>query len=305
MAINKYNIKKWFKMIIGKSTLHTKQGIGKIYSKEEIKGYYSDLTAKVNNEKYVKNNIPLFLNQNNELEEFSIMIFQYGLGAYDLYLQKINVKDNFEKFRATLNWAVEKQLDNGAWVTFKQQENGKVYSSMAQGEGISLLLRGYIEFKEDKYFELAKKALQYMMKSVEENGTTEYKGNDVYLKECIQQGELVILNGWIFSLWGIYDYLKIDKDNKEIKEFYQRTILTLEKELCKFDNGYWSMYDMGEKIASPFYHNLHIQQLKVMYDITNRDIFKDYANRFEIYERKFLNRKRAFIVKASQKILEK
>ena len=303
MAINRYNIKKWYNMITGQSALHAKQGIGNVYSKKEIKGYYNDLTLKVKNEKYIKDDIPLFLNENNQLEEFPIMIFQYGLGAYDLYLQQINKEENLEKFKATLNWAIKNQLENGAWITFKERQNNNIYSSMAQGEGISLLLRGYIEFKDEIYFNKARLAIDFLMKPLENKGTSLYKEDEIYLKEYMD--EPVILNGWIFSLWGIYDYLKVDKDNDKVKKFYEKTLKTMQEHLKDFDNGYWSKYDMDKRITSPFYHNLHIQQLKVMFDITNNQIFKIYAEKFEKYERSFFYRKRAFIKKVIQKILEK
>lgn len=34
-------------MLLGKSVEHVHQGEGKVYSKDEIKGYYNDLTKKV------------------------------------------------------------------------------------------------------------------------------------------------------------------------------------------------------------------------------------------------------------------
>ena len=303
MSVNKYNIIKWYRMLIGKSEFHAKQEIGKIYSKEYIKGYYNDLTLKVKNERNVKNNIPLLLNEDNELEEFSIMIFQYGLGSYDLYLEEKDKERNLERFKATLDWAVKNQLENGAWTTFKYKSDNNRYSSMAQGEGASLLLRGYTEFKNEDYLKRAKLAIDYLMKPIEKEGTSLYKENEIYLKEYMD--EPVVLNGWIFSLWGVYDYLKIDKSNEKIREFYEKTLITIENHLKDFDNGYWSKYDNGTRIASPFYHNLHIYQLKVMFDITDHYIFKSYADKFEKYNKSFFNSKRAFIKKTVQKILEK
>lgn len=303
MSINKYNVKKWCNMLKGNSSLHVKQGVGKVYSKEGIRGYYNDLTLKVESEKYIKNNIPFFCNEKNELEEFSAMIFQYGLGAYDLYIQNKDKEQNYERFKATLEWAMKNQLENGAWITFKDKSNDNIYSSMAQGEGASLLLRGYTEFNNSDYLKKAKLAIDYLMKPIEEKGTALYKQNEIFLKEYMD--EPVILNGWIFSLWGIYDYLKIDKNNERMKEFYQKTLITMENHLQDFDNGYWSKYDSEVKITSPFYHNLHINQLKVMYDITGHQIFQVYASKFEKYEQSFFNRIRAFIKKAMQKIMEK
>jgi len=303
MAINKYNIKKWYKMLIGKSSLHIKQGIGKIYSKEDIKGYYNDLTLKVESEKNIQSNIPLFLDKDGKLKEFSIMIFQYGLGAYDLYLLGIDKRKNLERFKAVLEWAVKAQQESGGWLTFSFKKGNDKYSAMAQGEGISLLLRGYIELKDERYLNKAKQAINFLMKPIENGGTTLYCNEDIYLKEYLD--EPVVLNGWIFSLWGIYDYLKVDRENNEIKSFYQKTLNTLERNLIKFDKGYWSMYDMSKRIASPFYHELHVQQLKVMYDITGKEAFKQYAEKFEGYNTKFLYRKKAFFIKAIQKIMEK
>ena len=57
-------------------------------------------------------------------------------------------------------------------------------------------------------------------------------------------------------------------------------------------------------MTSPFYHKLHIAQLKAMYQITNIDIFKEMSLKFEKYESKKINRIRAFCVKGIQKILE-
>lgn len=47
MAVNIIQIQRWTKMLLGRSVEHVHQGEGKVYSKDEIKGYYNDLTKKV------------------------------------------------------------------------------------------------------------------------------------------------------------------------------------------------------------------------------------------------------------------
>ena len=47
MSISVYKIKKWYKMMTGKSIYHVNQGMGTCYSKDEVEGYYNDLTEKV------------------------------------------------------------------------------------------------------------------------------------------------------------------------------------------------------------------------------------------------------------------
>lgn len=56
MAINIIQIQRWAKMLVGRSVEHVNQSIGKVYSKNEIRGYYNDLTEKVTIDKNFLNN---------------------------------------------------------------------------------------------------------------------------------------------------------------------------------------------------------------------------------------------------------
>lgn len=85
--INLYNLEKWTKMLMGKSILHVNQGVGKCYSIEGIQGYYNDLTEKVLRDNKINEiDLPTTKIESREVIYFPIAIFQYGLGAYDLYL---------------------------------------------------------------------------------------------------------------------------------------------------------------------------------------------------------------------------
>jgi len=83
----------------------------------------------------------------------------------------------------------------------------------------------------------------------------------MWFKEYIE--EPVVLNGWIFSIWGLYDYYKATKDIY-YKQLLNKAVDSLGKDLAAFDCQYWSKYNMGNKLTSPFYHRLHISQLKIM-----------------------------------------
>ena len=300
MGVSLYKIKKWTKMLTGNSISHVNQGIGKIYSVDKIKGYYNDLTEKVIKREDLGNKVPMSSVDTGEIIYFPIEIFQYGLGAYDLFLLN-NDKKMLKKVRAASEWAVDNQQADGSWITFTYENPEHPYSSMAQGEGISLLLRAYLEFKDEKYISAVKKAVKFMLLPLEKGGTTKYDGNDVYFYECTE--DPLILKGWIFSLWGVMDYCKFFQD-PEIKDILDRTLGTLKRRLPDFDIGYWSMYEDGMRICSPFYHKLHIAQLNVMYELTDSDIYKVYADKFLKYQNDGLNRKRAFVKKAMQKLLK-
>lgn len=140
-----------------------------------------------------------------------------------------------------------------------------------------------------------------MLVPLEQGGTTKYQGDDVFFYECTE--DPLILNGWIFSLWGLLDYCKYFND-QHTKNILRLTVHTLEKKLPDFDLGYWSMYEDGKRICSPFYHKLHIAQLTVMYQLTGCEIFQTYADQWKQYQNNFFCRTRAFLKKTLQKVLE-
>lgn len=289
-------------MIMGNSSYHVNQGVGRVYSKSEIAGYYNDLTEKVSRFGYEDDRIPQTVVDTGDKIYFSIAIFQYGLAAYDLYL--LSDKKDFmmlEKALSCARWAIDNQQDNGAWITFAYETPDYPYSAMAQGEAISLLLRLYLETSEVKYLDVAKRAKCFMLLSFEDGGPTKYDGDNIYFYECPR--DPLILNGWIFSLWGLMDYCKI-VDDSEAKCILDSSLLTLEKKLPDFNLKYWSKYEDGKRISSPFYHKLHIAQLDVLYDLTGKKVYKYYADKWLNYEKNWLYRKIAFIKKTCQKILE-
>ena len=301
MALNLYNLKKWTKMVTGNSILHVNQGPGKIYSLVEVEGYYNDLTEKVIKDPDFDNlSVPVYKIETGENIYFPISIFQYGLGAYDMYLLK---KEDIylEKFKLCVDWALEYQNEKGAWDTFSYKNPNAPYSAMAQGEGISLLTRAYSYSNNEKYLMAAKKATDFMLLPIEKGGTTVYIKNQVYLKEYTDQP--VVLNGWIFAIFGLYDYLKVNDDEKVV-EIYKKTLNTISEKISLFDNSYWSKYDSEKIIASPFYHSLHIAQLRVLYNLTKIESFNTYANLWEKKNFNFFYKNYAFFVKVFQKLKE-
>lgn len=286
-------------MLAGKSISHVNQGVGACFSKNEVAGYYNDLTEKVTRDD-PDILVPKYHVDTGEEIYFSIGIFQYGLAAYDLYL-KSGEERYKKKLLACADWALENQQDDGSWVTFAYENPEHPYSAMAQGEGISMLLRAHIVTGDARYLTATQKAKDFMLKPITEGGTTRYQGERVYLYECTH--EPLILNGWIFSLWGLYDYSKYVEDD-QVKAVLTATLTSLKEKLPAFDLKYWSRYEDGKRICSPFYHRLHIAQLRVMYDLFGDEIYQKYADRWDSYQKSFWKPKRAFVKKALQKILE-
>lgn len=300
MAISIYKLKKWTKMLMGTSISHVNQGEGRCYRSDSVGGYYNDLTEKVSKRELSDEVLPMTTIDSGKQIYFCIEIFQYGLAAYDLYLIQKN-EFMLKRTLACADWAVENQEECGGWLTFSHETPDHPYSSMAQGEGISLLLRAYLATKDEKYLAAASRAKDFMLLPINEGGVTRYEGEDVYFYEFTNTP--LVLNGWIFSLWGIYDYAKATEDSEAWK-IYLATVASLKKKLPEYDTKYWSKYDEAKRISSPFYHALHIAQLRVMYDLTGEEVFAQYANRWEKYRKSFWKSKRAFLKKAVQKVFE-
>ena len=298
--VDKFNIvKRWVKMVTGNSVFHMRQCEGKYYEKGSVKGYYSDLRHKVAGAALIdKNGVPYNETNRGEHIYFAITIFQYGLGSYDLYIETGD-KSYEEKLFATVKWAIENQQENGSWNAFGWSTPEAPYSSMAQSEGASLLCRAYKESGDETYLQAAEKAVRFMLKPVEQGGTAYYKNGRITLEEA--SDELTILNGMMFSIWGLYDVC-ILLDSEELENSLDITVNTLADILEKYDRGYWSNYDLDGNIASPFYHDLHLEQLKVMVNLFGNKQFDERLKKWEKYQTSWFKSKRAFVVKAMQKL---
>nr|WCG92637.1 hypothetical protein [Lactococcus lactis] len=298
-------LKRWFNMVTGKSSFHVKQGEGKYFSKYEIKGYYNDLTNKVSNKTVIDSNgIPINTTIANLETYFPISIFQYGLGLYDLYIET-GEKDYLNKFLRIAEWAIENISDTGMWDCMGKLNDSAhlTQSSMCQSEGVSVLLRAYKETKNEKYYQNAKLAIDFMLKKVEDGGTALYINDEIIFQEYVSKYNLSVLNGWIFSIFGLYDFTLVNKEKKYI-DILNDTIETMCLELKKYDRKFWSNYDLMHTIASPAYHDLHIMQLRILYKLFNKKEFMIYADKWEKYQKNKIYRALAMIIKLKQKILK-
>lgn len=298
MGISIYNIKRWTKMLTGKSIYHVDQNLGKAFEPGQLKGYFNDMTQKVlmGDKNLDEKGIPFLEHSDGSHVQMPTMIFQYGLGAYDLWVIRKEI-EYFNKAKRCADWAIDHQEDNGAWSVFFYIYPNAPYSAMPQGEAVSLLVRIYKETQDKKYLSAAEKAIKFMLTDVRDGGVCKCNDFELILLEYTHLP--LVMNGWIFALFGLYDYFLL---TGEYEDKFKKSVNSLEKALVHFDCGYWSMYDEVGKIASPFYHNLHIAQMKALYMVTKKEIFNECAERFERYQKNRLNELRAFAKKVMQKL---
>jgi heparosan-N-sulfate-glucuronate 5-epimerase len=243
-----------------------------------------------------------------------IAIAQYGLGNYNLFRQTGDSARR-EKFFLVADW-LSSHLEQNAhglavwnhhfdW-EYRDTLKSPWYSALAQGQGISVLVRAHRESGDVRYLNTAQRALASFYKPIAEGGVafTDDHG-DLWFEEYIVSPPMHILNGFIWASWGVYDYFLATKDIAA-KDLFSRAVQTLLHNLDRYDLGFWSLYEQSgtrlPMVASFFYHRLHIVQLRVMHRLTGEPKFAEVADRWESYARSRGNRTRALCYKSAFKL---
>ena len=149
-----------------------------------------------------------------------IAIAQWGLGNYNHFCQG-QCDEPRKKFLAASDWlCAHLELNSlGSWVwnhyfdwEYRSPLKAPWYSALAQGQGISLLVRAYRETGAAAYLEAAERAFTSFLKSTREGGVTftDARGN-LWFEEYIVSPPTHILNGFIWAAWGVYDYFLRDR----------------------------------------------------------------------------------------------
>ena len=143
-------------------------------------------------------------------------------------------------------------------------------------------------------------------KPVAEGGVTfTDEQGDIWFEEYIVSPPTHILNGFIWAAWGIYDYFLATRDHSA-QDLFARAVGTLTRNLDRYDLGFWSLYEQSgtrlPMVASPFYHQLHVVQLRAMHRLTGEETFARVADRWEGYGRSRSKRTRALCYKSAFKL---
>ncbi len=243
-----------------------------------------------------------------------IAIAQWGLGNHDLF-KGTGDAGSQRKFLAASNWLCDHLEQNsfGLWVwnhyfdwEYRSLLKSPWYSGLAQGQGISLLLRAHAHSGESRYREAADRAFASFLQPTDLGGVafTDNQGN-LWFEEYIVYPPTHILNGFIWAAWGVYDYF-LATGSAVARELFGRAVQTLIANLDRFDLGFWSLYEqsgtMLPMVASRFYHQLHIVQLQAMFRLTGEKKFAAVADRWEQYSHNRLSRTRALCYKTAFKL---
>ena len=279
--------------------------------------YYQDFAAKADYAgPYDADGVPLLDYRGRLGRQYNpIAIAQYGLANYNLYAQT-GRSEALERFLRAANWLVThlERNQHDLWVwhhhfdwEYWQRLRAPWYSALAQGQGISALLRAHRVTSDTAYLITATRAFESFARNLDDGGVRHVdEQGRWWLEEYVVSPPTHILNGFLWSLWGVRDFLLATGDGYAA-ELYERCLDTVELCLPAYDVGYWSRYDLSptaiSMIASPFYHRLHIVQLRITHRLAPRPVFMKYAERWERFAVNRRCRGRALAQKALFKLL--
>jgi len=182
------------------------------------------------------------------------------------------------------------------------------HSAMAQGQAISLMCRMYDHLDDVAYLKSAARALDLFDREVDMQGVRANFMNisDLpwYEEYPTRPNSLFVLNGFVYSLFGLQDFLNIcalkaqhlatnetSLDNNSIgfykakaEKAYINGLNSLMKMINLYDTGSRTFYDLrhlanpalSPNVARWDYHMLHISQLNYLVSILNKQFYRPF-----------------------------
>lgn len=273
----------------------------------QMEKYFSGLTFDVDGIPMVNYGGKIGLRYN------PVTIAQYSLANHSLYLQ---TKDEryLKIFSKCVNWFLMYVSDykNNTIVWFYNFDltecglKAPWISAMAQGLAVSVLVRANKLFGIKDYVEIAEKAINVFDVPVSEGGVMSFfPDNGIVFEEYPTSFSNSVLNGFIFSILGLYD-LYTFTENKKAEMLFNKAINSLRNNIERYDTNYWTRYDLrsDKRLSSIEYHILHIKLLDVLYEITRDTYFIELRNKWNGYYRSLFCKMHFGIIKFFQKIFK-
>lgn len=225
-----------------------------------------------------------------------VTVAQYGQALYRRYLAGDGTERNElrRKFLAQADWLAANAVHRGELAVWEYHFPNPFYgvreppwvSGMAQGEALIVLVEAHSITGDDRYLEVARRALVAFSVEVKDGGVrTTLSGDAAWYEIVAAPGAKSsrVLNGHMFALAGILEYYDYTMD-EAAWSLYQKGLTSVVDQLPSYDTGSHSYYDQLGTVASEFHHCLHISQLRYFFERSGEPEINKYADLFQSYE---------------------
>jgi heparosan-N-sulfate-glucuronate 5-epimerase len=277
--------------------------LGEHIDADGVRGYPVDMRVKAQDPKWP----PWWLSPTPQ--RLWVASVQLGLGAHEHWL----AGEGDEWLQTAVDCADDlagHQRGDGAW------PHGYDYphtfalgagwiSAIAQGQAASFFVRVHAATGDERYAGVARSALHPMTTPAGEGGCLALLGGGPFPEEYPTKPPSYVLNGGLFATWGFRD-VAVALGDEPVRRLWEDMAATLRDNLRRWDTGWWSRYDLFphpvKNVASSFYHDLHITQLRGMALLTGESEFTATADRWAGYAASRANSARAFAAKAAFRV---
>lgn len=180
-------------------------------------------------------------------------------------------------------------------------QNGWV-SGMAQGQALSVYSRAYSLTKDLKYKRAGYAALTFLLKDKSKGGPkttlaniSKKWSNNIWFEEYVMPGkDIYTLNGYMFTLLGLYDWSKVAGDSnahgqRVSGKYFNEGVTSLKLLLPKYDIGGFTSYDLSHLTYKQdchvviSYHKVHIYLVNALQTINNDSYLKTVRQKYISY----------------------
>ncbi len=298
-----FMLRKLKRDLFNRSDLHIAADIQSM----ELKEYYlvfEDNPKKLNRliVDFDENGIPMNTTyidvEEKKLHYYPISIGQFALAIFHNWLQTGNIEKK-EHFLRIAKWFYDSRTEDSElgtyWLTDVPKPEHQITSAwksaFSQSRALSVLLRAWQLTNDNKYLEVCKKALIPFTKDIKEGGVAiRRKAGETFYEEYVAKYPTRVIDGHIFSLFGLYDFVRavppeLDIESHELaKKLFNEGVNGLANQWKKLDLGFWIRYSLSEVPGYPVddpctvsYLRLIGTQLRVLKDLhSNPEIVRFY-----------------------------
>ena len=292
---------RWISYVKGTSKLHVPLSPMKNPSNpREVRDYICDFTPKLES----PYDLDLQGVPTNRLYDGRLVYFPIAISQK--LIAKLQRGDLLEECFPLAHWICENIEHNGAIKTWTHLGNKVTspYSAMTQGQCLSALIRFELRFPGCSGVQSAISQLCDGLTNGQSLGIVQLSESRLpILVETPLPSLNVILNGWCFALWGALE-AGVFTNRQDVTTLASDSLTCLASSLPQYSSYWWSYYDDKGRVASPFYHDLHITLLQALYHFSSNDTFLHVRRKFERQRKNPICKGIAITHKATQKILE-
>lgn len=167
--------------------------------------------------------------------------------------------------------------------------------AMAQGLAISVLVRAHRMTGDDRLLEIGRAATRPFQKNVGEGGVRTFEDGHALYEEYPGYPLPRVLDGFLFSLFGLYD-LAVQTGDRTVFDLFRDGVDGLRHMLPFWDyEGKWSRYGSHGFLCPPHYNKLNGALLAALARVTGDTALRQHAERWDPHRLTVRGRAQVFL----------